>query len=383
MSLNKKCSEVVKSDFFSETGHFIFQDERQFFWDKDKIEYVQHKLLKNAFAWHYENCSKYQRYCDLFHVTPDDIKSYSDIVKIPLIPSNCFKSEDIVSVPREKIVKVCTSSGTQGKKSIICRDEITLFRFIGSIQAMFSDIIKVEDALILNLGPSNEESRDLWISYVISMADLIFPTRNYVQNGKLALHNFVNDLFKFRNSYKKIIIVGPPILYLQLFDYLNENNIKIDFGEKIIVITAGGWKKYIGNVISVGMFSDLAKKYLGITDSHNIRDILNMVELNAIIPECEYKVKHVFPWVKVFVFDPKTMKPVGLGKQGLLAYMDASAVSYPGFILSSDIGEIVTDSQCKCGRTGTGIRYIRRVNNSEGRGCALKMDKRYVVDKNK
>ena len=60
------------------------------------------------------------------------------------------------------------------------------------------------------------------------------------------------------------------------------------------------------------------------------------------------------------------------GTEGVLAFLDASASSYPNFVLSEDFG-VVDEGRCGCGRYGQRLTITRRINRIESRGCALKM----------
>jgi len=172
-------------------------------------------------------------------------------------------------------------------------------------------------------------------------------------------------------------------LQLCLWNYISSNKhngIKLDFGDKIFVITAGGWKKYEGQAISREKFKECCKEMFENIQVARIRDTFNMVELNTILPECEFGSKHLPLWVDAYVIDMDTYEVADVNKIGLLGFLDASTTSYPGFVMSGDLGRITHVDNCPCGRSGVCVEVIRRVNTIESRGCALKIEKKYAQE---
>ncbi len=167
-------------------------------------------------------------------------------------------------------------------------------------------------------------------------------------------------------------------MYLQLFDYMEKQGVTIHFGDKIFAVTAGGWKRFSGRAIPRNELLNAIQHYFIGFHKNNSRDVFNMVELNSIIPECEHWVKHVQPWIKTFIIDPWSGKEITeKNKTGILAFLDPAPTSFPCFILSTDFGKIVYQDDCPCGRSGTCIEITGRINRTESRGCALKIDKKY------
>ena len=355
----------------------IYQNDDCYHIPFSDIKEIQTNLISESFKYHFQNCISYRNYCETLGVRPEDIKTYDDLSKIPLVPSILFKEHDILSCNMSNIVKACISSGTKGSISKIFRDETTLNRFLGSIQSCLDQIFNLDDVFCIHLGPSTEEAGDLWFSYAISLVDLVYPTENFVVNNTFYPKQAYEKILEVKDKYENIMIIGAPIMFLEFITYLMENNIKLENCESFLFITAGGWKRFSGKEIQKEEFRSMIRECFGNTNDKYYRDVLNMVELNTVLPECEYHVKHLPPWVKVFIIDPATMKPVNDGEHGIIAFLDPSSTSYPCFILSDDVGRIVFTGECKCGRSGQGIEILRRIKSVEARGCALKIDKKY------
>lgn len=344
----------------------------EYYWDPKRIEDFRKKIVSNAFEYHYENCERYRNYCKGYGIAPDDIYQSGDITKIPQIPTVLFKNADILSVPRESIVKLCTSSGTHGHFSKVFRDQRTLDNFVFSILGALKEIYEVNlrDSAILYLGPNIDEAGGVWQANIVSVFQELSEVHTFVKHGEF----LARDLYEYITteiSDRKLFLFGPPITLKYFIEFLKENNLQLNVGSDYIVIMGGGWKKFSGEMIEREPFEELMHQYIGV-DRGKIFDTFNQVELNTTFFECRNKRKHILPWVKVIVRDPVTLEPLGYEQEGLLSYMDASALSYPCFIISEDIG--VLHKGCDCGLTSETMEILRRVSKVEAKGCALKIE---------
>ena len=78
------------------------------------------KLVKHV-KYVYENCVPYRAKMDEAGITPDDIKGYDDLPKLPFITKDDLKDAypyGYVSVPMEECVRIQSTSGTTGKRVV-------------------------------------------------------------------------------------------------------------------------------------------------------------------------------------------------------------------------------------------------------------------------
>jgi len=169
-------------------------------------------------------------------------------------------------------------------------------------------------------------------------------------------------------------VVAPPGLLLDFLAWMEERGERLDLGARDgYVVTAGGWKRREDEAVSRSELSDLVEERLGIQRSR-IRDAYNMVELNTLLLECEHGRKHIPPWLVVLARRPADMSVADPGEEGVLSFLDPTAVSYPCFVLSDDLGE-VHRGPCECGRAGETLLISRRLDSVEQRGCGLKLER--------
>jgi long-chain-fatty-acid---luciferin-component ligase len=139
------------------------------------------------------------------------------------------------------------------------------------------------------------------------------------------------------------------------------------------VVAIGGWKRRSGERIPRAEFDDRIAAGLGI-ETRQIRDAFNMVELNTAVLECEYHQMHLPAWIHARARSAVDLAVLPSEESGILSYLDPTPTSYPGFILSDDVGHVKHAARCRCGRQTDILVVERRLNTMETRGCALRID---------
>lgn len=333
------------------------------------------EAVKESFAYQYENCNDYRRYCDASSFVPDDIKSVVDIKKIPLVTTDVFKTKDIYTGKSSEGMNRCLSSGTQGTRSVIYRDQSTLNKFIDSALLLIQmfNIHTNKPIKIFALTPTKEENNDLWIANTFSFVSEVFDVGFYVKKGEVLFPHLYNDLQD--NVYNCLpVLVGPPVILLKFMKYLDENRKKLDLYESDgFVVTAGGWKKANDQVVEREIFVEQIVQKFNLKDQYHVRDIFNMVEMNTPLGNCSEGRYHIPPWMSMFAMSPEG-KEVPEGKEGIMCFIDTSATSYPAYVMTDDFVKMYGYGKCKCGCVAPSFEYIRRINKVEDRGCAKKID---------
>jgi Coenzyme F390 synthetase len=89
---------------------------------RDVLRTVQTKRLQEIVKSCYENVPAYRTKFDEAGITPEDIKSIDDIVKLPFTYKQDLRDTypfGLMAVPRSKLVRVHASSGTTGKQTVV------------------------------------------------------------------------------------------------------------------------------------------------------------------------------------------------------------------------------------------------------------------------
>jgi long-chain-fatty-acid---luciferin-component ligase len=361
--------------------HLLFNEDDLFRLPEPERRRLSLPLVRQAAVHYHALCPPYRRLCEAEGFAPDDLVTAGDLARVPLVPAGAFKRHSLVCGDGSEVVKRCLSSGTQGTRSEVPRDNTTLERFVGSVQSIAKDVVGLPfRGQVLNLGPDTDEAADLWFAYVMSVLELIYPARHFVRDGAFRVAD-LTDALRDAEPDERLLLVGPPPLFLQFAEYVERHGPGRPLaGADCVLVTAGGWKRASAEAIEPAELRARLCETLGIEDAARIRDAFNMVELNTVLIECAAHRKHAPPWLVATARDPRTLAPLPSGETGVLAYLDPTPTSYPGFVLSEDFGSIHTEP-CACGRTAPTVKIERRVKRIESRGCALKMDHSICVEK--
>lgn len=365
--------EQGRLDISTEIDSYIFAEVKDSILDASLQQ--QSEITQRLVAAQYRNylahCRQYAAFASKLGVADTEALN---INHIPVIPTSAFKRTEILSSSRDDVAKWCRSSGTTGTQSVIARDRLTLERLLGSIRlgmGLIGDWYEHE-VKVINLGPRQEEAGDIWISYVMSLVELLFDT-----TSTMSVVEAIAELEQALTEFPHVFLIGPPFLVNSLLDRLAEQDKTINGREALHVVTAGGWKKHSGAMISRQELQKKMQRHLGMADISQYRDCFNQVELNTVFFECAQHKKHVPAWVHAVTRHPENLQAQADGEIGLLSFLDASACSYPCFLVGDDVG-VVRRGQCECGREGVTVEILRRVEGRSVRGCALAIEAKSV-----
>lgn len=322
-------------------------------------------VLRDAAAYHQARNSFYRAQCDAFGVDPLEVKDVGDLQGLPLVPVSMFKRSDAHMLLTCSLADVETetrSTGTSGHPSVARRNPETVTRALIGLTETYREFFSLSGGAGLFLSPSTAEAPDMGMA-----KDL------HILNGVLDHHVYVGKSFdpkealEYLRSWKGRMtrhIVGPPFLVGRFLRFLETNRISLRLDPYSMVITSGGWKRYTGESVSAEDFRARCHDLLGVRPE-NVRDMYGMVESNMLAVECNLHRKHVPPWCYVSIRNPENIgQELAPGSTGIIAVMDALNTSYPGFLLSDDVGQAETGT-CACGRTGQVVAFHGRRKGTE------------------
>jgi long-chain-fatty-acid---luciferin-component ligase len=340
-------------------------------WTEEAVREETTRFVFERFDEHVALCAPYARYVDQLGYSRPSSPTYADMARLPVIPTYAFKRDAILSVDPATVSKWCTSSGTQGVMSRVGRDRRTLERLLRSLEFGVEHLLGTwpeGGVRIINLGPSLDDAGDIWFGYVMALVELTWNTDSTTDMAK-----GVQLLRRSLDRTDHTVLLGPPFMIAALLEQARVDGVSFDVGDRMHVLSAGGWKRRFGPPLPRPEFQRSVVEGFGLADPTHYRDLFNQVELNTILYECERHRKHVPPWVYACARDPATLEAVAPGELGLLSFYDSTATSYPGFVVGDDVGRV--GERCECGRTGQVLEIERRVQGGAERGCALAIDR--------
>jgi phenylacetate-coenzyme A ligase PaaK-like adenylate-forming protein len=337
---------------------------------KDEKENFFNKHLNILTQHHYEHCLEYKKILDILNYNPNTNHQPKDI---PFIPVRLFKDYELLSVPKENIVKTLTSSGTTGQQvSKIFLDKSNAqsqTRVLSNI--ITSYIGKSRLPLLLLDTELVKKDRSMYsargagiIGFTTFGRDTFFALDD---DMKLKLEQ-INEFLE-RHAGSPILIFGYTYLIWQYVVMELENQCKHLNIKDGILFHIGGWKKLKDQSVNTSEFNRRIHESLGNMRVYNFYGMAE--QLGSVFVECEYGRMHCSIFSNVFVRNPRNFELTVTGKSGLLELQSLLPTSYPGHsLLTEDEGTILGEDDCPCGRLGKTFMIHGRVKDAEVRGCS-------------
>jgi long-chain-fatty-acid---luciferin-component ligase len=404
---------------------------------KDAKE-LQFNSIKYQFKRHYEHNKIYNNFCKDINVVPDDIKTYEDLERIPLIPNEFYKDypagrdfalwlaniftgdipnikingknpsfDDVINAFNASGLAVAYSSGTSGRHTFIPRDMRSFYiSEYSAAKNVVSMIYPIWDynmqgyLLMPNPFKTNVFAGKVCTIYydAIKQVDVAIDREINTELIKLSMtggkglktkliksslkrmnikmvDNIISWLEKNDKEKNKIAFVGAPYILYLVTNKLKEEGRTFDFADRGAVGTGGGWKIQENTRMPLTSFRKQVEDILGIKHEHCL-DIYGMVEGNSWLTQCpEGHYLHIpITYIHPLVLD-KDFRPMGFNEVGRYAFLDGSTFSYPGFIISGD--QVRMLEHCPvCDRPGPVLEpEVTRASGKEMRGCAEEIRK--------
>lgn len=319
--------------------------------------------------WHYEQNSSYRAMVGKSHA----IIEANKLEEVPFLPVQLFKLMDLVSVPKEEVVKVLTSSGTTGQQvSKIYLDKETSIAQTKTLVEVMKPLLgnKRLPMIILDTKSILKDRKSFSARGAGILGFSTFGRKHfYALNDDMSLD--VEGLQSYLREYEgqQMLLFGFTFM---IWQYVYKESIRlglnIDFGNSIL-IHGGGWKKLKDEAVDAITFKRLLQEQLGISEVHNYYGMVEQV--GSIFVECSHGHLHTPSYADVIIRDPITFVPLCYGEPGLIQVLSELPKSYPGHsLLTEDLGTIVGEDDCPCGWKGKYFTVAGRIPKAELRGCS-------------
>ena len=311
---------------------------------RDEKHALQGERLKRVVTLAYNNCKPYRAKMDAAGVTPDDINSIDDIVKLPFTTKQDMRNNypfGMFSAPMEDIVRVHASSGTTGKLTVA-----------GSTKHDLDDWTEAVARGMVSAGVTKKSIVHVAYGYGLFTgglgahdgATLIGATVVPASAG-----NTARQLTLIKDFCADTICCTPSYA-VYLADEFKKAGIPVsELSLKQGFFGAEPWSEEMRIKIEEGLG---LKAY----------DIYGLSEISGpgVACECAYQAG---PHVQDDLFypeiiDPDTLKPVPDGVRGELVFTTLNKTGMPLIrYRTRDICAIISEP-CKCGRTSVRLAKI-------------------------
>jgi phenylacetate-coenzyme A ligase PaaK-like adenylate-forming protein len=339
-------------------------------YDKQKKHIFFLENILELFDHHCHHSAEFNSMMSSVNYQKKNVYSVEDL---PFIPVRLFKMFELVSVSRDQVVKTMTSSGTTGQavSKIFLDKQTSSFqtRILSRIVSSFLGSTRVPMIIIDSESTVKNRNQFSARSAGIKGFSLFASKRMFALNDDMSLNVAGIKQFLLENKAKTIFMFGFTfIVYQHFYRELLKSSQKFDLSNSVL-IHGGGWKKLISEAVDNATFKAQLKIVCGL---NRIHDYYGMVEQTGTIHmECEAGYLHTSEYSDIIIRNPKDFSVSKNGEEGIIQLLSLLPLSYPGqSILTEDIGTIIGEDDCICGRKGKFFMINGRLKNAELRGCS-------------
>ncbi|MFV8226380.1 acyl transferase [Christiangramia aquimixticola] len=304
-------------------------------------------LCLKVFKFQFENNPVYRNFCELLNRNPENVQ---EIINIPFLPIEFFKSKKIVSV--NKVAEsIFTSSGTTGSttsKHFVTDLEVYENSFKKAFHQFYGE---PSDYTILALLPSYLERTGSSLIYMVDslIKDSINPDSGFYLNNLSELSEKLEALDK---GGKKIFLIGVSFALLDLIE-ISQFSLT-----NTVVMETGGMKGRRKEMIREELH-EVLKNGFGVKKIHSEYGMTELLSQAYSYGDGIFKCPN---WMKILIRDPEdALTFLPQNKTGGINVIDLANINSCSFIATQDLGRIKNDK----------IEILGRFDNSDIRGCNL------------
>ena len=311
--------------------------------------------------------------------TPEMLREYDDMAKLPFLPTLLFKKHELYTMPKWRMLIKATSSGTGGQFSRIgfewgglWNGAHMVLRVIGR-RRLFSAV----PCNYVVFGYKPHRSNHTAVTKTAFGATLFTPSlhRTYAlqyKDGKYSadLDAVAEAIQKYAESRFPLRFMGFPSYTYFAMRLLDERGISLKLPENSKIMLGGGWKQFWREAVDKQAFYDMARKVFGVED-RDIVEFYGTVEHPILYCDCERHHFHIPVYSRVIIRDPVTLEPLPNGKAGLVNLISPMVRATPILsVMTDDLGILHDAEECGCGIHSPYLEILGRVGLKEIRTCA-------------
>lgn len=330
-------------------------------------------------AYQYANCKPYRTMLEKMQFTPDMLVRYSDLKKLPFLPTVLFKKHRMYSCPEWKMPIKATSSGTKGQFSRIGMDAGSLLcglRMVLKI-AKWRNLLSFRPAHYIILGYKPHKGNDTAVTKTAFGSTFFAPalSRTYAlryENGeyKPDLDGIIEAVQKYSDSAFPVRFMGFPSYTYFLLRKMDEQGIRVTLPEHSKIMLGGGWKQFYTERVDKKILYALVEKVLGVAEE-NIVEFFGAAEHPILYCDCPEHHFHVPAYSRIIIRNVHTLEPVPNGTAGLVNLITPMVSATPILsIMTDDLGILHDGEKCKCGIQSPYLEIIGRVGLRDIKTCA-------------
>jgi len=340
-------------------------------WQYDEARFDA--LALRAFAFQYEHCTPYRRFCNATGHSPADVGRWQDI---PAVPTGAFKELRIASFAAQRDVALFRTSGSStARRGTLHLDTLELYQasLLPTLsQLLFPDLAPGVRTTLRVLAPPPAESPDSSLSHMFGclLAAIGDEHSGYdVAGGQLDTHGLRRALSDATSRRKPIGLLGTAFSFVHLLDALGDERLALPSGSR--VMETGGFKGRAREVPREELHGRISTT-LGIPP-HAILNQYGMTELasqfydSSLADPSGSRRKLGPPWARVRLIDPESGEEAAPGEPGVIHVHDLANTGSVCALQTADLGRSIAGDP-------RGFEVLGRLAGAEQRGCSIAAD---------
>jgi len=318
---------------------------------------------------HMRHCGEYRK---MLETLGGDVGMAEGLESGFFLPVRLFKDFELRSVPESEVFKTLTSSGTSGgnvSRIFLDRSAATMqTKVLAKIVSEFIGSSRLPMLVIDGPATIKDRARFSARAAAIRGFSIFAKGQTFALDDELQLDMDALEAFVEKHDDKPILVFGfTSIVYKHFVEALTDRGLVLNLDQGIL-IHGGGWKKLQDIAVDNATFKRRLLEVCGIPKVHNYYGMVE--QTGSIFLECEEGFLHCSNFSDVIIRDPH-FGVCANGDAGLIQLLSLLPESYPGHnLLSEDIGKIVGEDDCACGRRGKYFLVHGRAEQAEIRGCS-------------
>ena len=320
---------------------------------------------------HQTHCGPYANLLVGQDLQTEDAESLADV---PFVAARLFKMLRLSSTSPDNVFKTLTSSGTtsQVKSQIVLdRDTAALqSKVLVSLLSSFTGKTRRPMLIIDHDGLTGDKVGFSARGAGVQGLSFLGRDHTYALNADMTPNWPAIDGFIEKHANEPVLIFGFTFMVWQHFIQPFISSGRSNQLPQALLFHSGGWKKLQDQAVSNNTFKTTVRQVLG--KDVVVHNFYGMVEqIGSVFVECEQGHLHAPSYADVIIRHPESFAEQSVGEAGLIQVLSFIPTSYPGHsILTEDLGRLLGEDDCSCGRKGRYFEVLGRLPKTEVRGCS-------------
>ena len=339
-------------------------------WGEDEARFEALALELFAFQW--ERCPPYRKFCERRGVSPATVARWQEILAVP---TGAFKELELRSFPAQHALHVFRTSGTSTSvRGALHLDTLELYQ--ASLLPSFArhllpDLPPGGRAPILVLAPSVQEAPDSSLSHMfgVLLRELGTPESGcFLREGELRTDDLLAALERSVSRSGPLVLCGTAFAFVFLLDELERRGLSLALPPGARILETGGFKGRAREIGQQAFYSRIEAR-LGVPAARIVNQY-GMTELGSQFHDSvlrrpgEPRRKLGPPWTRVKILDPESGRSLPEPRVGQIVVIDLANTGSVLALQTADLGR----------RLGDGFEVLGREPGAEARGCSVAAD---------